>query len=158
MEKKIEKVLILGAGTMGLQIGLQCAAWGFDVTVYDPFDQALEQAKKRVNKLADSLAGHRRVSHEQAAAAKGRIRFSSDPESAGKDADLINESVPEDPKIKQAVFAQFNEICPDHTIFTTNSSTLVPSMIFCSPMWWISCPIPALQPRPWRLSGNFARP
>ena len=58
MEKKIEKVLILGAGTMGLQIGLQCAAWGFDVTVYDAFDQALEQAKKRVNKLADSLAGH----------------------------------------------------------------------------------------------------
>lgn len=129
MEKKIEKVLILGAGTMGLQIGLQCAAWGFDVTVYDAFDQSLEQAKKRVNKLADSLAGHRRVSPEQAAAAKGRIRFSSDPESAGKDADLINESVPEDPKIKQAVFAQFNEICPDHTIFTTNSSTLVPSMI-----------------------------
>ena len=29
-EKKIEKVLILGAGTMGLQIGLQCAAWGLD--------------------------------------------------------------------------------------------------------------------------------
>ena len=109
-EKKIEKVLILGAGTMGLQIGLQCAAWGFDVTVYDAFEKSLEQAKKRVNKLADSLAGHRRVSPEQAAAAKGSIRFSSDPESAGKDADLINESVPEDPKIKQAVFAQFNEI------------------------------------------------
>ncbi len=129
MEKKIEKVLILGAGTMGLQIGLQCAAWGFDVTVYDAFDQALEQAEKRVNKLADSLAGHRRVSPEQAAVAKDGIRFTSNPESAGKDADLINESVPEDPKIKQAVFAQFNEICPDHTIFTTNSSTLVPSMI-----------------------------
>jgi 3-hydroxybutyryl-CoA dehydrogenase len=59
----------------------------------------------------------------------GRIRFTSDPESAGRSADLINESVPEDPKIKQAVFAQFNEVCPEHTIFTTNSSTLVPSMI-----------------------------
>jgi 3-hydroxybutyryl-CoA dehydrogenase len=129
MEKKIERVLILGAGTMGLQIGLQCAAWGFDVTVYDPFDQALEQAGKRLGKLADSLARHNRVSCEQAAAAPARIRFSSNPESAGKDADLINESVPEDPKIKQAVFAQFNKICPVHTIFTTNSSTLVPSMI-----------------------------
>ncbi len=128
-EKKIKKVLILGAGTMGLQIGLQCAAWGFDVTVYDAFEQSLEQAKTRVGKLADSLAGHKRVSPEQAAAAKEHIRFSSDPESAGRDADLINESVPEDPKIKQAVFAQFNEICPVHAIFTTNSSTLVPSMI-----------------------------
>jgi 3-hydroxybutyryl-CoA dehydrogenase len=114
---------------MVLQIGLQCAAWGFDVTVYDAFDQALDPAKKRVKKLADSLAGHRRVSPEQAAAAQDRICFTSDPKLAGRSADLINESVPEDPKIKQAVFAQFNEICPAHTIFTTNSSTLVPSMI-----------------------------
>ncbi len=126
---KIKKVLILGAGTMGLQIGLQCAAWGFEVTIYDPFEQALEQAGKQLKKLADSLAGHKRVSREQADAATGRIRLSSDPKSAGRDADLINESVPEDPKLKQAVFAQFNEICPGHTIFTTNSSTLVPSMI-----------------------------
>lgn len=129
METKIERVLILGAGTMGLQIGLQCAAWGFDVTVYDPFDQALELAGKRLGKLADSLARHKRVTPEQAAAAPARIRFSSNPEAAGKNVDLINESVPEDPKIKQAVFAQFNKICPAHTIFTTNSSTLLPSMI-----------------------------
>ncbi|MCP3942696.1 MAG: 3-hydroxyacyl-CoA dehydrogenase [Desulfobacteraceae bacterium] len=129
MEKKIEKVLILGAGTMGLQIGLQCAAWGFDVIVYDLFEQALEKAKKKMNKLADSLAGHNRVSQEQAVAAQGRIRFSSDPEFAGRGADLINESVPEDPKLKMAVFVQFNKICPAHTIFTTNSSTLVPSML-----------------------------
>ncbi|MCP4718998.1 MAG: 3-hydroxyacyl-CoA dehydrogenase, partial [Desulfobacteraceae bacterium] len=129
MENKIEKVLILGAGTMGLQIGLQCAAWGFDVTIYDAFDQALDRAKKKLNRLADSLAVNKRVSQEQAAAAPGRIHFSSNPKAAGREADLINESVPEDPKLKQAVFAQFNEICPDHTIFTTNSSTLVPSMI-----------------------------
>lgn len=129
MENKIEKVLILGAGTMGLQIGLQCAAWGFDVTIYDAFDQSLDRAKKKLNRMADSLAGHKRVSREQAAAAPGRIHFSSNPEAAGREADLINESVPEDPKLKQAVFAQFNEICPDHTIFTTNSSTLVPSML-----------------------------
>ncbi|MBU0971290.1 MAG: 3-hydroxyacyl-CoA dehydrogenase [Proteobacteria bacterium] len=129
MEKKIKRVLILGAGTMGLQIGLQCAAWNFDVTIYDAFDPALETAKKRLGKLAASLAGHKRVSREQAEGALTRIHFSSDPKSAGKDADLISESVPEDPKIKQAVFAQFNKVCPDHTLFTTNSSTLIPSMI-----------------------------
>ncbi len=36
--------------------------------------------------------------------------------------------MPEDPKLKGKVFAQFNEICPAHAIFTTNTSSLVPSM------------------------------
>lgn len=125
----IKNVLILGAGTMGLQIGVQCAAFGFDVTVFDPFEAALEGADQRVGKLAQRLAACNRFDKEKADAALGRMRFTCDPEAAGKDADLINESVPEDPKLKSRVFSQFNEICPEHTIFTTNTSTLVPSMI-----------------------------
>ncbi len=126
---KIKKVLILGAGTMGLQIGLQCAASGFEVMVYDPFDAAIEAAQKRLDGLAGNLAAANRITAEQAKMALTRMQFSSDPEVAGRDADFINESVPEDPKLKARVFSQFNKICPDHTIFTTNTSTLIPSMI-----------------------------
>lgn len=125
----IQTVLILGSGTMGLQIGLQCAAYGFNVTIYDVSEHALEKVENRLNKLAQVLAGRNRISLEQAAASPGRIRFTTDPGAAAKNADLISESIPEDPKLKQDVFAQFNAICPEHTIFTTNSSTLVPSMI-----------------------------
>lgn len=127
--KKIKTILILGAGTMGQQIGLICAAAGFDVCMYDLFDPALEQAEKRVAKLAGRLVNQNRIDEEKAAAGLSRIRYTIDPESAGKSADLISESVPEDPVLKRKVFAQFNKICPDHTIFTTNSSTLLPSMI-----------------------------
>lgn len=126
---KIEKVLILGAGTMGLQIGLQCAASGFNVMVYDTFDHALKAAEARAGKIARALVKHSRITREEADAGLLRLAFTSDPQTAGQGADLINESVPEDPTLKQQVFAQFNKICPEHTIFTTNSSTLVPSMI-----------------------------
>ncbi len=126
---KIEKVLILGAGTMGLQIGLQCAASGFNVIVYDAFDHALKTAEDRVGKIARALVKHARIEQKDADAGLLRMAFTSDPQTAGQEADLINESVPEDPALKQQVFAQFNKICPEHTIFTTNSSTLVPSMI-----------------------------
>ncbi|HOO47441.1 MAG TPA: 3-hydroxyacyl-CoA dehydrogenase NAD-binding domain-containing protein, partial [Deltaproteobacteria bacterium] len=57
-----------------------------------------------------------------------RIRYTSNPGEAADEADLISESVPEDPEIKGRVFAQFNELCPARTIFTTNTSYLVPSM------------------------------
>jgi 3-hydroxybutyryl-CoA dehydrogenase len=56
-----------------------------------------------------------------------RITLTSDPKAAAKDTDIISESVPEDPKIKAKVFAQFNELCPQRTIFTTNTSLLMPS-------------------------------
>ena len=127
--KKIRNVLILGAGTMGLQIGIQCAVSQFDVIIYDAFDKALEQAGQRMKKLAEDLVKHGRTDREKAGAGLLRIRFTSNPQTAGREADLISESVPEDPALKQQVFSQFNRICPDHTIFTTNSSTLVPSMI-----------------------------
>ena len=42
--------------------------------------------------------------------------------------DFISESVPEDPELKGKVFAQFHKLCPERTIFTTNTSMLVPSM------------------------------
>ena len=126
---KISTILILGAGTMGLQIGLLSATSGFDVIIYDAFEQALKEARARLQKLAGNLVSKGRVEQEKADAGLLRIRFTSDPETAGRKADLISESVPEDPALKQQVFSQFNKICPDHTIFTTNSSTLLPSMI-----------------------------
>jgi 3-hydroxybutyryl-CoA dehydrogenase len=47
---------------------------------------------------------------------------------AAKDVDLVSESVLENPEVKGKVFAQFNALCPEKTIFTTNTSMLVPSM------------------------------
>ena len=43
--------------------------------------------------------------------------------------DIIIESVPETPELKMKIFSQFNRLCPERTIFTTNTSTLLPSMI-----------------------------
>jgi 3-hydroxybutyryl-CoA dehydrogenase len=128
MSLKIKKVLILGGGTMGQQIGLQCAVSGFDVTIYDINEDFIKKAEERLPRLAKKVADSGRFSHEAAKQGVKRVKFTTDPETAGKDADIINESVPEDPKLKGKVFAQFNEICPEHTIFTTNTSTLVPSM------------------------------
>ncbi|MGM0453004.1 MAG: 3-hydroxyacyl-CoA dehydrogenase [Thermodesulfobacteriota bacterium] len=124
----ISKVLILGSGNMGQQIGFQCAASGYDVTLYDISRQMLDKAADRVGKLAKTYVEGGRLSQAEADAARNRISTETDAEKAGYDADFVNESVPEDPELKGKVFAQFNDICPAHTIFTTNTSSLVPSM------------------------------
>ena len=124
----IKTVLILGSGTMGQQIGFQCAVSGFDVMMYDIKADMLETADTRLKKLAKAYMKAGRLTPETAAVARSRIQMTTDAQKAGEHADFVSESVPEDPKLKARVFAQFHEICPAHTIFTTNTSSLIPSM------------------------------
>ncbi len=124
----IKTVLIIGSGTMGQQIGFQCAVSGFNVMMYDIAEDMLEAADKRLDKLAKAYIAQGRLTEEIAAAARTKIQMTTDAQTAGEHADFVSESVPEDPTLKGKVFAQFNEICPSHAIFTTNTSSLVPSM------------------------------
>jgi 3-hydroxybutyryl-CoA dehydrogenase len=125
----VRNILIIGAGTMGQQIAFQCAISGYHVVLFDIDAAILENSVKRIAKLAGSFRNSGRLTPEGAEDAIKRIRCSSHPEDAARDADFISESVPEDPALKARVFSQFNLLCPDHAIFTTNTSTLIPSMI-----------------------------
>lgn len=120
-------VFVLGAGTMGQQIALQCAMHGYDVTVYDVSPDALRDAAAKVKAYASELVDQKRLTPDKSNAALARINFTSKPEAASN-ADLLSESIPEDPDLKAKVFSQFNKICPPRTLFTTNTSTLLPSM------------------------------
>ncbi len=124
----IKRVLILGAGTMGQQIGLQCAMYGYEVVYYDLTQEILDKALKRVAKLGSWFVSSGLLTEEKLRHALARISASPDPVKAARNTDLISESVPEDPQLKGKIFAQFNQLCPERTIFTTNTSMLIPSM------------------------------
>jgi 3-hydroxybutyryl-CoA dehydrogenase len=125
----IKKVLVLGAGTMGHQIGFLCAMHGYDVAVYDINQDALDSADKRVREFADKMTHLKRLNPELKEVALERMLYTTDKSIAAAEADLITESVPEDLDLKGSLFKEFNELCPERTIFTTNTSTLIPSMI-----------------------------
>ena len=125
----IKKVLLLGAGTMGQQISIPCALAGFDVVIYDINEDALKKAMEGIPKIMAGMVLWKKATQEEADAALKRISTTTDPEAAAKDADIISESVPEKPDLKVKIFSQFNKLCPERTIFTTNTSTLLPSMI-----------------------------
>lgn len=125
---EIRTVLVIGAGTMGQQIGWICAVHGLDVLLYDVKAHALDASVAGMEKLAARFVKKGYLTEEAAAAAMGRLTPCPDPDQAGAGADLISESVPEDPALKARVFADFDRRCPAHTLFTTNTSTLLPSM------------------------------
>jgi 3-hydroxybutyryl-CoA dehydrogenase len=130
MEMKLEDiktVLILGAGTLGLRVGLQAAISGFDTVIYEINAKAVDHAIKVQDKILKGKVSKGELTESQAVATKTRITFTDNAELAAQDADFVNESVTEDLELKKKVWAQFGELCPPHTVFTTNTSYLLPS-------------------------------
>jgi 3-hydroxybutyryl-CoA dehydrogenase len=125
----IKKVLMLGAGTMGQQISVPLSLAGFDIVIYDISEEALQKAMTRIPKIMGGMVKWKKATQEEAEAALKRITTTTDPEAAAKDADIVSESVPEKPELKVKIFSQFNKLCPERTIFTTNTSSLLPSKI-----------------------------
>ena len=124
---EIRRVLIVGSGTMGQQIGFQCAGHDCDVVLYDNAPAALESARERIADYADGLVAGGAITAELSAAAQARISATADRTAAAADVDLLCEAIPEDPALKGRVLAEFDAVCPPRTIFATNTSTLLPS-------------------------------
>jgi 3-hydroxybutyryl-CoA dehydrogenase len=125
---EIRRVLVVGAGTMGQQIGLQCAAHGLEVVLLDADPAALERARQGLAGLAAYADGDPAFTGIDLAAAVAGISYTTDLAFAAAEVDLVSESVPEDPALKGRVFAALNLACPERTVFTTNTSSLLPSM------------------------------
>ncbi len=66
----IQRVLVIGAGTMGGQIALQCAMHGFDVALYDVSADALESGMARVRGYARRLAAEGRAGNDPPSCAR----------------------------------------------------------------------------------------
>jgi 3-hydroxybutyryl-CoA dehydrogenase len=126
--KDIQNVLILGSGTLGLRVALASALNGYKVTVYDIREEAFSQAKKIQANLVKMLIKEGKFSEKEGRQAIQNQTFTTDASFAAINADLVSESVTEDLYLKKKVWTQFGSLCPQHTIFTTNTSSLLPSL------------------------------
>ena len=94
----IKRVLIAGAGTMGQSIGTSCVTHGFAVVLYDVKDE-IPQKGEGEHGVEDRQNGGERSHHERGRRTmKNNITTTTDIAVAGADADLVSESIPEDPK------------------------------------------------------------
>jgi 3-hydroxybutyryl-CoA dehydrogenase len=124
---EIRNFLVLGSGTLGLRVGLRAALSGFNTVIYDIDDKAFPKAVQFQAQILDQLQQALLISSQEATDAQKRIRFTLDAADAASGADFVNESVTEDLSVKKAVWRQFGQLCPPHTLFTTNTSYLLPS-------------------------------
>ena len=124
---EINTVLIAGAGAMGQQIGMLFAQYGRQVVIYDLSEEILDKSRAQIEKLLSIAVAGGEIDRHTSEAMLSRITFEPDLASAAVNADLVSESVPESPALKGSLFRELHSHCPEHTLFTTNTSTLLPS-------------------------------
>ncbi|WP_075979979.1 3-hydroxyacyl-CoA dehydrogenase [Bacillus massilinigeriensis] len=122
-----KNITVAGSGVLGSQIAFQCAFKGFDVTVYDINDEALDLAKERIEKLKPRYQADLGATEEEVHSAYHRLSFNSVLSEAVAKADLVIESIPEVVNIKTEFYQRLSKVAPEKTVFATNSSTLLPS-------------------------------
>jgi 3-hydroxybutyryl-CoA dehydrogenase len=121
--KTIETVGIAGCGTMGAGIAIVAARAGFRTIVYDSREEALSRARKQTEGFFARSVERGKLTREQVAGILEKLRFTAKIADLSS-ADAVIEAVFEDLKVKHALFAELDKVCPQHTLFASNTSTI----------------------------------
>jgi len=119
----IQRVLVIGAGTMGHSIALVFAQGGYEVDLVDVNENILRKSLKLIQSNLKTLKDAKMVDARSIPKILDRIRPCISLDVAQK-ADLVVEAISENPKAKKELFQTLNRLCPERTIFTSNTSYL----------------------------------
>ena len=119
----MEKIFVLGAGTMGSGIVQAFAQKGYEVIVRDIKDEFVERGLAGINKSLSKLVSKGKMTDETKEDILSRISGTTDMNLAA-DCDLVVEAAIENMKIKKEIFAELDKICKPETILASNTSSL----------------------------------
>jgi 3-hydroxybutyryl-CoA dehydrogenase len=142
-------IAIVGAGTMGAQIALQCAVYDYPVWLFSRSEATLQRAAQSQTQELDHRLAQRRLTASEKETILRRIHYTTHLHEGVREADLVIENVPKRLDLKREVFGQLDRSCPADTVIATDSSSIkvsaledattrpehVLNMHFYAPVW-----------------------
>ena len=119
----MEKIFVIGAGTMGAGIVQAFAQKGYEVIVRDIKDEFVDRGIAGINKGLTKLVSKGKITEEDKEAVLSKITGTTDLGLAA-DCDLVIEAAVENMEIKKQIFAELDKICKEETILASNTSSL----------------------------------
>ena len=119
----IEKIGVVGCGLMGSGIAQVAAQAGCQVTVREVSAQLVDKGLQSIEKNLQRLVDKGTVSAADRDQIRGRLRGTTNLEDL-KDSDLIIEAIIEQLPAKRELWTALDKICPQHTVFASNTSSL----------------------------------
>ena len=119
----IKTVGVAGSGTMGAGIAIVAARAGFKTIVYDTREDALGRARKQTEGFFAKSVERGKLRKDEVAKILDDLSGTTDIGALAA-CDIVIEAVFEDLKVKHGLLAQLNKVCPERTLFASNTSTL----------------------------------
>ena len=120
---EIKTVGVLGAGLMGAGIAQVAAQSGFETKVREVSDALCARAKAGIEKQMNKAIEKGKMTAEARDAAMAKLSFTTAVKDL-KGCDVVIEAVVEDVDVKNAMWKELDALCPPHTIFASNTSSL----------------------------------
>src|SRR5689334_8083414 len=119
----MEKIVVIGAGTMGNGIAHTAAASGFDVALVDVGEELLARAVKTISSNLQRGVDKGKMTAEEKDQVLGRIRATTGDE-ALSDADVVIEAIVEDVAAKVALFQKLDRLTKPECLLASNTSSI----------------------------------
>ncbi len=119
----IKKFGVIGSGQMGNGIAQVAAASGLEVIMSDIKDEFCEKGIATITKNLDRMVKKERIAEDDRTAILGRINTTTNLNDM-KDVDFVVEAAVEREDLKFKLFQDLDKICPEHTILSTNTSSI----------------------------------
>jgi len=119
----INNVAVLGCGLMGSGIAQVCAQAGREVTVIEVSEEYLNKGLGGIRKQLDKMVERGKLTGDDREGVVARLHGSTELEDAAG-ADIVIEAIIENMDEKNRTYSRLDEICPPHTIFASNTSSL----------------------------------
>jgi len=120
---EIKTVAVVGCGLMGSGIAEVAARAGYDTIVREVSDDLLEKGLGRIRKSLDRAVEKGKLEAGDRDATLGRIQGTTSLNQLAE-ADLVIEAIVESLDAKQEIFTALDGLCPEHTLFASNTSSL----------------------------------
>jgi 3-hydroxybutyryl-CoA dehydrogenase len=124
MSLKVERIAVLGAGTMGHGIAQVAAQAGFSTILYDIEERFTEAGLSRIRKNLETGLEKGKLTREEKDAALARLSSSIDLSAAVREAELVIEAAPEKIEVKRDLFAGVSKAASEKALLATNTSSL----------------------------------
>jgi len=121
---EIQRVTVIGGGTMGNGIAHVCAQAGLSVVMVDVDQDALDRGLATVAKNLDRQVKKEVLTPEERDATLARISGTTSVETGVAEADLVVEAVPEKAELKYALFKTLDGAAPPEAILASNTSSI----------------------------------
>ena len=121
----VKNICVLGCGIMGSGIAEICARLGYNTTFIEVSDELVNRGMERIKKSLGRALEKGKITQEEYDQTLAKIKGTTDLKEGAGNADIVIEAITEDLELKKEMWKKLDEICPEHTIFASNTSSLM---------------------------------